>query len=81
LFVRGASSRDAEGLSGTVETDSASVSMLSRRRETLDSWLGSLRRPILPSFSMATKLVLTFDSGRGDSDTTLVPVEKVTGFG
>lgn len=79
LFPRGASSRDAEGLSGMVETDSASVSMLNRRRDTLDSWLGFLWRPILPSFSMATKLVLTLESGRGDS-LPLVPVEKENRF-
>lgn len=82
--ARGASSSDADGLSGIVETDSASVSILNRRRDTLDSWLGSLLRPILPSFSMATKLVLTFDSGRtGDSVPLLPvpePVEKKTGF-
>jgi hypothetical protein len=76
LLARGASSSEADGLSGIVETDSASVSMLNRRRDTLDSWLGSLLRPILPSFSMATKLVRTFDSGRTGDSVPLLPVPE-----
>jgi hypothetical protein len=53
-------------LSGTVEMDSVSVSLLIRRLEILDSPLWSLRSPIRPSFSTATKLVLTLDRGRGE---------------
>lgn len=57
-----------DDLSGNVDVDSASVSLLRRRRDTLDSPLWSLCRPMRPSFSMATKLVRTLESGLGDSD-------------
>jgi hypothetical protein len=53
-------------LSGIVEMDSMSVSLLIRRRETLDSPLGSRRKPMRPSFSTATKLVRTLESGLGE---------------
>lgn len=61
-------SREAmTGFSGNVEAGSASVSLLSRLREMLDSSLGFLRRPTRPSFSvMATNWVRTLESGRGE---------------
>lgn len=47
----------------------ASVSLLSLRLVTeTESPLGSLFKPILPSFSIATKLVRTLDKGRGEAD-------------
>jgi hypothetical protein len=67
-FLAGFASSSGEAaadLSGR-ESDSASVSLLIRRRETLDSWLGSRCKPMRPSFSTATKLVRTLDSGRGE---------------
>lgn len=53
---------------GVSEASSASMSVLGGLLEGLDSWLGSRRKPILPSFSMATKLVRTFESGLGESE-------------
>lgn len=49
-----------------VETDAVSISALGGLRDGLGSKLGSLRSPITPSFSMATKLDRTLESGRGE---------------
>lgn len=54
------------GFSGMVEVDSTSVSILVRRLDRLDSPLGSRRSPMRPSFSIATKLVRTLESGLGE---------------
>lgn len=48
--------------------------LILRVPETFDSWLGSRCRPILPSFSMAIKLVRTLERGRGDSPSTELPL-------
>lgn len=46
-----------------------SVSSLGLRLDTdVESLLGSLLRPILPSFSTATNEVRTFDRGAGDAE-------------
>lgn len=45
-----------------------SVSLLRRRRETLESSLWSRFSPMRPSFSTATKLVLIFERGLGASE-------------
>ena len=68
-------SEPIRGRSGKIEVGIASrlVSLVRAGRERLDSLLWFRCRPILPSFSMATKLVLTFDSGLGDS-VSLVPM-------
>lgn len=68
-FVAGLGASSVEtvlGLSGKVDVDSASVSLLILLLDTTDSPLGSLRKPMRPSFSMATKLVRTLDRGLGD---------------
>ncbi len=53
----------------------ASLALLSFRRLDTDteSSLGSLLRPILPSFSTATNEVRTLDRGRGDAEGEGVP--------
>lgn len=55
-------------LSSRIEEDeAASVSALSFLPEKDESPLACRWRPMRPSFSIATKLVRTLDSGRGDS--------------
>lgn len=59
-----------------------SVSLLCRRLDTdSESPLASRRRPIRPSFSMATKLVRTLESGPGDSDGVGDPGGRITELG
>lgn len=55
-----------KSLCSAIDAVSESASVLDSRLDVLDSWLGSLRKPIFPSFSMATKLVRTFDRGLGE---------------
>ncbi len=50
-----------------VGSETASVSLLKRRLEMLDSPLWSLFNPMRPPFSTATKFVLTLESGLGAS--------------
>lgn len=59
----------------------ASISGFERPLEVLGSWLGSRCRPTFPFFSMATKLVRTFDRGRGDSELLAAPLGELSVFG
>ena len=58
----------SEKTSGRSEVVSVSLLNLRRLDTDTESSLGSLLRPILPSFSTATKEVRTLDSGRGDAE-------------
>lgn len=62
-------------VSDMTEADSASVSLLIFLLGRLPSSLGARKSPIRPSFSIATKLVLTFDSGLGEPENE-APVTK-----